>query len=382
MRLAALALLLAGAAAAAERHKLDVDPETADGILLQHIQQEPVAARKLALLEKYVRDYPGASSVAWVYEQLIPVYRESQANEKALDAARKLLTLDPADIDTASAALNAAEALAEPPNASPQVTAAALAAWDAGQKTLDAPAPKDADALEDWKRQTQLARQVMTYCEYVLATRAKAADAPVRAQLLEALEQRNPKSKYLESAKTEAVRAYQQFANSEKGVALAEKSLAADPENEDLLMAVAQFHMQRENELPKVLSYSLRVIDLMQRKALPKDVPPEAWAAKKAEYIGFANWMAGVVYAKDGRYVPSERYLRASLPYAQQRPGMLAAAYFYLGFDNYALGCELRDKVHIQEAVKYNKLCASIDTPFRSLAEKNLGQIRNEFNVP
>ena len=47
-----LAPLLVGEARGADRHKIDVDPETLDGILLQRIQQEPTLPRKLALLEE------------------------------------------------------------------------------------------------------------------------------------------------------------------------------------------------------------------------------------------------------------------------------------------------------------------------------------------
>jgi hypothetical protein len=43
-------LLLTGEALGADRHKLDADPETQDGLLLQRIQQEPTQPRKLALL--------------------------------------------------------------------------------------------------------------------------------------------------------------------------------------------------------------------------------------------------------------------------------------------------------------------------------------------
>ena len=62
----AFAVFLAAAALASDRHKLDIDPESEDGILLQRIQQEPLPERKLAFLEKYVSQYPKAPSVAWV----------------------------------------------------------------------------------------------------------------------------------------------------------------------------------------------------------------------------------------------------------------------------------------------------------------------------
>jgi hypothetical protein len=43
-------LWVAPGALAADRHKVDVDAESQDGILLQRIQQEPTRPRKLALL--------------------------------------------------------------------------------------------------------------------------------------------------------------------------------------------------------------------------------------------------------------------------------------------------------------------------------------------
>src|SRR5690242_6774136 len=47
---AAFALLFIAGAYAADRHKLDIDPESQDGILLQRIRQEPTVPRRLALL--------------------------------------------------------------------------------------------------------------------------------------------------------------------------------------------------------------------------------------------------------------------------------------------------------------------------------------------
>jgi hypothetical protein len=107
----------------------------------------------------------------------------------------------------------------------------------------------------------------------------------------------------------------------------------------------------------------------------------EEWEQKKAKFTGWANWMAGVVYGKDARYGPSDHYLRMALPYIQNDARLLVAAYFYLGYDNYALAGELNDKSRAMEAVRFSKLCAAADGPFRSLALKNLESLRNEFNI-
>ena len=151
--------------------------------------------------------------------------------------------------------------------------------------------------------------------------------------------------------------------------------------NEDFLMTVADYYMKREKELPKVLSYALRILEVMQVKAKPEKVSTAEWDKKKAKFNGWANWMAGVLYGKQARYGLSDRYLRAALPNIIGDSRLLAAAYFYLGYDNYALAGELDDKGRAIEAAKFSKLCAEIEGPFEPLARKTLESLRNEYNV-
>ena len=73
-----------------------------DGILLQRIQQEPTQPRKLALLEKYVVEYPEAPNIVWVYEQLLPIYMEANQWDRVIATADGLLVRDPHDLDSAA----------------------------------------------------------------------------------------------------------------------------------------------------------------------------------------------------------------------------------------------------------------------------------------
>ncbi len=126
-----LAVFLAVGAWAADRHKLDIDPESEDGILLQRIQQEPVPERKLAFLEKYVAQYPKATSLCWVYDQLIPIYADNKQWDKVLAATQALLALDPDDLNSAYAALQAGEAQKD----TALIEKYAVMSWDAAVKT-------------------------------------------------------------------------------------------------------------------------------------------------------------------------------------------------------------------------------------------------------
>lgn len=377
LSVAALALLLAVGAAGADRHKLDVDPESQDGILLQRIEQEPTLPRKLALLEKYVAQYPKTTSIAWVYEQLLPIYMDAKQYDQVIATAEALLAVDPNDLDSAHDALQSAEALNNPD----LMEKYASLAWDLATGTLEHPKPADPDDVPDWAKQMAFAKDCLAYSEFTLATLAsKQEDDQKRDKLVQELQQRNPKSTYLEMAKKPTVIDLASL-DPAKALQIAEDGLEKDPNNEDFLMTVADHYMSLDKDLPRVLSYSLRILDIMPTKEKPKDVSDADWAKKRAKFTGWASWMAGVVYGKQARYGLSDRYLRNALEYVGQNPRLLAAAYFYLGYDNYALAAELGDKSRAVEAVKFSKMCAALDSPFHSLALKNLEALRNEYNV-
>ena len=372
----ALVMLLATVALGADRHRLEIDPESEDGILLQRIEQEPVPERKLAFLEKFVNEYPNATSLAWVYEQLLPIYISAKRWDNALATAQSLLALDPDDVNCASAALQAAEAEKNPD----LIRKYAVASWDAASKAVLTQKPADSDDVADWNKQVEFANQSRAYSEYVLASQAALeANSRRKAELIQALEQRNPRSTYLVAVKRN-IRVREE-ANPAQAFQMAQRGLAEDPRNEDYLMRLANHYMSQEEDLGKVLSYSLRVLEVIEKKAKPEGVGAEEWEKKKARYTGGANWMIGVVYGKQARYGLSDRYLRAALAYIQDDSQLLAAAYFYLGYDNYALAGQLRDKGRAIEAAKFSKLCLAIDGPFQSLAQKNLEVLRNDFNV-
>jgi hypothetical protein len=371
-----LAVLLATCALGADRHKLDVDPESQDGILLQRIQQEPTQPRKLALLEKYLAEYPTGSSIAWVYEQLLPIYTETSQWDRVIAAADGLLAVDPNDVDSPHDALKAAEALNNPELQAKY----AEVAWDNASRALKAPKPSDPDDLPDWTKRMTFAQESLEYSEYAIASLAAAqTDDLKRAELALALSERNVQSKFLAITKKASVIELATL-NPQKAIQLAEEGLIKDPNNVDFLMTIADHDMGLERNLPQVLTYSLRILELVQGKPQPDDITPGDWEKKRAKYTGWASWLAGVVYGKQARYGLSDRYLRVALNYVEDHR-LLAAAYFYLGYANYALASELSDKGRATEAVKFTKRCIDMDSPFRSLALKTLEGLRNDYNL-
>jgi len=376
--ISALALLVVAGAWGMDRHKIDVDPESDDGILLQRIQQEPTQPRKLALLEKFAAQYPKATSIAWVYEQLLPIYWESKQYDKVLATAECLLTVDPLDLDSAHYALQIAEARNDPA----LIGKYALSSWDIGAKVAQFKRPLDSDDQARWSKQVEFAKELMTYAEYLLSLQIQQEqDAQKKTALIQELENRNSQSQYLATVKKPPVRSEAIPMDSARAISIAIHGIAQDPDNPDYLMTIAENCLRKEEDLQKVLNYSLHLLEVAPRRAKPEGFSDDEWEKKRAQYIGAGNWMAGIVYGKQARYGLSDRYLRAALPFIHDKLEALAAAYFYLGYDNYAMAGEQHDKGRAIEAVRYSKLCLSIDGPFRSLAQKNLEALRSDYNV-
>jgi tetratricopeptide (TPR) repeat protein len=257
-----LALMMATGALGADRHKPDIDAESQDGILLQRIQQEPTQPRKLALLEKFVVEYPQATSIAWVYEQLLPIYMEANQWDRVIAAAEGLLAADPKDLDSAHDALKAAEALNNPD----LIAKYAELAWDLATSTLKTPKPADPEDVPDWNKQMDFARENLSYSEYTLAIQAAGqTDEVKRAELTLALQQRNPQSQFLFLTKKPTVIELASL-NPAKALQLAEQGLIENPDNIDFLMTIADHDMSLEKNLPQVLSYALRILELVQGK--------------------------------------------------------------------------------------------------------------------
>jgi hypothetical protein len=59
-------LLAFSGVAAAQRAKPVIDPETKDGLLIEHILQESDPAEKLHYMEQFAAQYPSHNAAEWV----------------------------------------------------------------------------------------------------------------------------------------------------------------------------------------------------------------------------------------------------------------------------------------------------------------------------
>jgi len=370
-------LLLAAAPATPQRHRFTINTETPEGQLLAQIGQEEDAAKKLALLEEFAAKFPKHEGIGWVYSQLVPAYAKAGQFDKALEAGDKVLGMDPGDLESAQAALQAAEGKKDPD---------AVLAWaprvsELARKMAQSEKPKDEEEAEEWKRRVDFAKQLDTYTEYSLyAMMLQSTDLRKKIALGEMLQQRNPQSQYWPQVSGQLFTAYMQAGESQKGVALAEKTLEKEQTNEGMMLAVADSYRTQQKEPEKVYALCAKVMELAKSTPKPEGVPEAAWQQRQVQLSGRAQYISGVMHAFESKWKEADESLRAALPGIKDDQNMTAEALFYLGLANYRLG-EAGDTDRIADAVHFNEQCAAIAGPYQARARTNLRAIRGKYRV-
>jgi outer membrane protein assembly factor BamD (BamD/ComL family) len=364
------ALALAAVPAWAQCHKLaEVNSGTPEGQLLQQAGQEEDAAKKLALQEQFIAQYPQHEAAGWVYEQLLAGYVKANDADKALAVADKLAAMPPECVENAQQTLKAAELKKDPD---------LVLKWsgktaDLAQKVVASPQPTDADEVENWKARVDYARQVNTYTEYSLYAMALGtADPGKQVALLEALQQRNAKSEYFAKAIDTLFVAYQKSGANDKAVALAQQVAATGNPSEDMLLVLTD-DAAKKKDGGKVHAYSAKLIEIMSSKPKPEGVADADWTKRKNTFVGLAYSMSGQQYLSDGNLAQADTELRKSLPLVEGNGAVKTEVLFYLGVANYKM-----EKV--QEAYTFFKACAAVSSPFQATATKNLNAIKAQFH--
>jgi tetratricopeptide (TPR) repeat protein len=349
-----------------QRPKPVYDPETKEGLLIQHIAQEKDPVEKLHYMEQFVLQFPQNEAIAWVYDQMQPAYLDLKAWDEAMRIGEKRIALEPQNLDAVKLSLKAADSKGD----AKDIASWADTAWKLSSGIVAKGGPNAADA-----------EQVQLYAEYSLYSAAEqTADLAARLDTLKTLQQRNPKSPYAEHIPAECFALYRMLNQMDKALAFADQMLAIDPNNVDLLMAVAEYHFGREEARDQVILFATRMIDQLAKKTKPANLTDEDWAKKKRLLLGAAYYMGGVSSTVAGQYGRADQMLRAALPLIAGEPNQQATAFYQLGVANYHLAD--KDAARAKDALAYWRQCASIKSSFQAQAMKNVDSVRNEFNLP
>jgi hypothetical protein len=260
----------------------------------------------------------------------------------------------------------------------PDVKKLALELVPLVQDALCEAAPEDAAERPAWQSRLDHAKAIGLYAEYALYAMAVVSPAPTLIDLVTTLEQINPKSQYLDRAWGSYLVALNQTGAAAKIPAAAEKALANFPENDDLLLVLADYAVNRKQP-DRALAYSNRLVAALSKRAKPPEgVPAAQWEHKRAASLGRGYWISGVIYGERGNYANCDRNLRAALPFIQENKPMLGPALFYLGMANYNLGKMTLNKALILDAAKFSQQSAVIESPYTDQARHNALVMKQE----
>ena len=370
-------LLLALLCTAAFGQRLLVESDTIEGQLLQQIDAEQDAAKRLPLLERFAKEYPNHEAVTWVLAHLQAHAFQTKDYTRVLQLAIRILSLDPDDVSAAHNALRAVEAKGDPELIRRWSQQTSLIA----RRVQKSKEPEDPEELADWKARVEFARQVDLYSEYSLSFAAlSAADGKARADLIRALENRNPKSEYLAQMRTSQATVARQV-DVEEAVRAFEESYVQGSYSVDQLFMAATYYMQKRTAPDKVVTYGLKLLDLIDQAPRPQEYSEETWAARRKEMLGQTHWMVGLIFSTQERFQPADKHLREAMKYIRDRQDMAAGALYHLGYVNYRMA-EGGDRVRIHDAVRFTFECSRIQSAVQMQAQENLKSMRAEYALP
>jgi hypothetical protein len=364
------ALALAAAPGWAQCHRLaEVNATSPEGQLLQKAGLEEDPAKKLALQEEFAAQYPQHEAAGWVDEQLLNAYVKANEADKALAVGDKLAGMPPECVEDAQQTLKAAEMKKDPD----LVLKWSNKTAELAQKVVASPQPKEADEVENWKARVDYARQVNTYTEYSLYAMAlQSADPKKQSMLIEALQQRNPKSEYLAKAIDTLFVAYQKAGETDKAVDLAQRTAASGTPSEEMLLILTQ-DAAKKKDGAKVHSYSAKLVEVMSAKPKPEGIADADWTKRKNAILLYAYSTNGEQYFNEGKLAPADQELRKALPLVEENATVKPEVLFYLGLSNYKM-----EKA--QDAYNFFRACAALKSPFQAQATKNLTAIRTQYH--
>ena len=346
-----LLLIAFSLAAFAQRHKLDeINVEKPEGKLLQQCMQENDAVKKASLMEQFVEQFPKLEQTAWVLEQLQAYYAKAGQTDNVLVVGDKLLTLDPGDPEAALQNLKAAETKKD----LQQVRKYSDMASENARK---------AAASSQVKEEVDYARQVAQYTDYALfRAAAEQTDPKVTLELGERLTARSPDSEYVPKMANLLFLAYRQTGANDKALALAEKTLATDQSQPEMLLVVANSYLEQKKDPAKVHAYSAKVVEIMSTHS----------EASAPMMVGVAHYISGKQYVNDNQFGPADQELRKALPLVESNAALKPEVLFLLGLANFKME-------KIQEAANYFRACSVLKSGFQAEAAKDLARIKRDY---
>lgn len=367
--LALAAIFLCAAAARAQMGKtVSVNAGTPEDKALSEIYAAPDGPEKIALLDKFMADF-GKGDLELLADQLYASSYVTQKNyAKAYEFGEKALALDPENLSTAVTLVHAAE---EQGDIAKIYESAEHA--NAIVTRFKAQPPPPGMSKENWEQQKQGvlrgAQDDISYIQNATFNAAyKLTEPKSRAAYMDRFAKDFPDSVYALNAREQVAFSHEQAQNFPKMMEAAQAVLAADPKNVDMLILLADFWSEKGQQLDKAGEYAQRAIDTLGKQQKPEGADDAQWQQQVSMQKGLAYSALGEVYVNQTFNVQAVNAFRQAAPLLKSNPTSYAR-------NQYRLGFTLAKMQKIPEARAALTEAASIDSPYRALAQQTLTKI-------
>lgn len=335
---------------------------------LAAIYAAPDGPDKVALIDKFMADY-GKGDFELLGDQLyVQTYLAQKNYAKTLEYGDRVLALDPDSLATAVSMARAAAEAGDTPRL--YVVGEKVSAIIADYKSK--PAPEGTPA-EQWAQTKDAAvKNVQGDVGYVQYSMIQAAyntkDGAARAALFQRYITAFPDSPYTSTAREQMAIAYQQAQNIPKMIESAQNALAADPNDVSMLILLADYWSDNNQQLDKAAADAQKALDALKDAKKPDNVTDEQWQQQVSLEKGIAYSSLGEVYVVKGRNP-------AAIDAFKQAKPLLKSNDYYYGRNLYRLGFTLAKMQRLPEARVVLSEAVSVNSPYKARAQETLDKI-------
>ena len=335
---------------------------------LTDIYAAPDGPEKVALVDKFMAAY-GKGDFELLADQLyVQTYLAQKNYAKVLEYGDKILALDPNALQTATSMARAAAEMGDTPRlyAVGEKVSAIIVAYKAKPAPEGTPADQWASAKDTALTNAQ---DDVSYVQYSMIQAAyKTQDGAARAALFQRYVAAFPDSPYTAAARDQIATAYQQAQNIPKMIESAQNALTADPNDVSMLILLADYWSDNNQQVDKAAAYAQKALDALQQAKKPDNVTDDQWQQQVTLEKGIAYSSIGEVNVVKGRNP-------AAIDAFKQAKPLLKANNYYYGRNLYRLGFTLAKMQRLPEARVVLTEAVTVNSPFKAPAQETLNKI-------
>ena len=325
-------------------------------------------SQKLKLIDDFSTAHPDGEYQIVADEQYVNYFINAKQYDKAFEYGNKLFALDP---DNYSNAVNMVRAASEKGDID-KLYAYGQKANSILQNYKTAPPPGGSDANE-WARtrtdRLDSLKDDQNYVEQSLLNGAYSAQDPAKkADYFTSFAKMYPDTAEVEQALSMAASAYQQAQNRAKMQEVANSVLAKDPNNIGMLLLLADDYAEKGDQLDKADAYTKKAASLVDTAKKPDNLSDDQWKQQSSIQKGLAFSTLGQINLQKKLNAQAVESLAKAAPLLKSNAALYARNEYRLGF------AYLNLKKNA-DATKAFTEAASVESPYKSAAEKKLAEI-------